>query len=83
MVTKKRSGEGINVGTATIILLVNKTINMAMLLIPIEVAVPIPRATTCGKIATAILSTKNHKPAIIMAVVVIKNRARMKLTKLK
>ena len=50
-----RNGEGINVGVATIVLFTNMTIKMAVLSIPVEVAVCTPRAITRGKIAISTL----------------------------
>ena len=66
-----RNGEGINVGVATIVLFTNMTIKMAVLSIPVEVAVCTPRAITRGKIAISTLSTENYKAVTIMAVVVV------------
>ena len=64
-------------GTATIILLINKITEMAVLYIPMEVIMSIPGATTCGKIAAVILSIENHKPAATIMVVAVAAEAAM------
>ena len=60
-----RSGEGINVGMATL----NKV--KIVISIPTQVVVFILRVPTCGKIATAIPLIVNHKAVIIIKAVVV------------